>query len=293
MTAPVASRALSPILAQLRGEPSRTWSLIITMFGDAIAPRGGVVWLGTLLTFFRALDIGDGVVRTAMSRLAADGWLERSRVGRHSFYRLADKGRDAFREASARIYAPRPPAWAGYFDLAMLSSSADREAARAALEAAGFGAAAPGVWIAPGGAAPREVEGVLRLQAHGDARTHRALAARGWPLEATGAAYMRFLVAFGPLRAALEADAAFTDLEAFAARILMIHNYRRIVLRDPGLPAELLPADWPGAAARRLCATVYARVATASERWLDETAKGEDGAPLPADRHGIARRFVD
>jgi phenylacetic acid degradation operon negative regulatory protein len=285
------SPALSPILAQLRGEPSRTWSLIVTMFGDALVPRGGAVWLGTLLTFFRALDIGDGVVRTAMSRLASDGWLERNRVGRHSFYRLADKGRDEFREASARIYAPRPPVWAGHFDLVLLSLSADREAARAAFEAAGFGVAAPGVWVAPGGAALGEVEGVLRLQAHGDAGTQRALAARCWPLQATGAAYLRFLAAFGPLREALEGGVAFTDLEAFAARILMIHNYRRIVLRDPGLPAELLPADWPGATARRLCTGVYARVAAASERWLDETAVGEDGAPLLALGDVIARRF--
>ena len=284
MTAP----ALTPILAQLRGEPSRTWSLIVTVFGDAIAPRGGTVWLGTLLAFFRALDIGDGVVRTAMSRLASDGWLERSRVGRNSYYRLADKGRDAFREASARIYAPRPPVWAGHFDLAMTSPATPR----AVFEAAGFGMVAPGVWIAPGGTAVGPVEGVLRLQAQGDADTQRALAARCWPLEATEAAYARFLAAFGPLRSALEEGVAFTDWEAFAARILMIHNYRRIVLRDPFLPVELLPADWPGAAARQLCAGVYARVSAASERWLDENAVGEDGAPLAADRDAVARRFA-
>ena len=69
--------ALDPVLAALRGAPSRTWSLIITLYGDAIVPRGGSVWLGTLLEFFRVLEIGDGVVRTAMSRLAADGWLGR------------------------------------------------------------------------------------------------------------------------------------------------------------------------------------------------------------------------
>src|SRR5262245_51763084 len=66
---------LGEILRHLRAEPSRTWSVIITVFGDAIVPRGGAVWLGTLVSFFAALGIGDGVVRTAMSRLAADGWL--------------------------------------------------------------------------------------------------------------------------------------------------------------------------------------------------------------------------
>ena len=65
------------ILDHLRREPSRTWSIVITIYGDAIVPRGGAVWLGTLEAILAAMEIGGGVVRTAMSRLAADGWLER------------------------------------------------------------------------------------------------------------------------------------------------------------------------------------------------------------------------
>ena len=83
---------LARIVDQLKREPSRTGSIVITVFGDAIVPRGGSVWLGTLLEFFEALDIDGGVVRTAMSRLAADGWLEREKVGRNSFYRLVQRG---------------------------------------------------------------------------------------------------------------------------------------------------------------------------------------------------------
>ena len=45
------------IVDQLKREPSRTGSIVITVFGDAIVPRGGSVWLGTLLEFFAALDI--------------------------------------------------------------------------------------------------------------------------------------------------------------------------------------------------------------------------------------------
>ena len=84
---------LAPIIDQLKREPSRTGSIVITVFGDAIVPRGGAVWLGTLLEFFKAIDIYSGVVRTAMSRLAADGWPERTRLGRNSFYRLVQTGR--------------------------------------------------------------------------------------------------------------------------------------------------------------------------------------------------------
>src|SRR5262245_8950300 len=108
--------ALHRILSHLRGEPSRTWSIIITVYGDAIVPRGGSVWLGTLLSFFTALDIDGGVVRTAMSRLTSDGWLERHRVGRNSFYRLADKGRETFKQAARQIYNPHAPQWREHFE---------------------------------------------------------------------------------------------------------------------------------------------------------------------------------
>ncbi|KZD21083.1 hypothetical protein A4A58_14945 [Tardiphaga robiniae] len=69
------------IISRFKREPSRTGSLIITFYGDAILPRGGSVWLGTLLAFLEMLEIDGSVVRTAMSRLAADGWLDREKVG--------------------------------------------------------------------------------------------------------------------------------------------------------------------------------------------------------------------
>jgi hypothetical protein len=90
---------LQALLADLRDRPSRTGALIITLYGDALASRGGSVWLGTLLEVFRAMGVGDGVVRTAVSRLATEGWLSRSRAGRNSFYRLDQAGR---RESEAR-----------------------------------------------------------------------------------------------------------------------------------------------------------------------------------------------
>src|SRR6201991_4621696 len=117
---------LSRIIDQLKREPSRTGSIVITMFGDAIMPRGGSVWLGTLLEFFKTLDIDSGVVRTAMSRLPADGWLERTKVGRNSFYRLAQKGWQTFDTATKHIYDPPPSDWTGHFELLLIGSSEDR-----------------------------------------------------------------------------------------------------------------------------------------------------------------------
>src|SRR3982074_1594410 len=106
---------LARIIEQLQRAPWRTGSTVFTVFGDAIVPRGGSVWLGTLLEFFKGLDIDSGVVRTAMSRLATDGWLERNKVGRNSFYRLDAKGRQTFHAATKQIYEPQTPALPGRF----------------------------------------------------------------------------------------------------------------------------------------------------------------------------------
>ena len=76
------------------------------------------------------------------------------------------------------------------------------------------------------------------------------------------------------------------------ARVLLIHHYRRVVLRDPLLPAALLPRDWPGRAARELCGEIYRGLLPASEQWLDHHASNENG-PLPAAGKGLYRRFAD
>jgi phenylacetic acid degradation operon negative regulatory protein len=282
---------LARIVEQLKREPSRTGSIVITVFGDAIVPRGGSVWLGTLLEFFKRLDIDSGVVRTAMSRLAADGWLERSKVGRNSFYRLVKKGRQTFDVATAHIYDPPPSDWTGRFELLLIPASEDRDAAREALKNAGFGSPLPGVWVAPSGVpVPDEASSAIRLEVSAEDDSGRRLLSQSWPLDRTADAYVKFMKTFEPLRAWIGRGAALSDADAFTARILLIHHYRRVVLRDPLLPTALLPADWPGRAARALCGEIYRGLLPASEQWLDANAGNENG-PLPKAAAELARRF--
>jgi phenylacetic acid degradation operon negative regulatory protein len=282
---------LSRIIDQLKREPSRTGSIIITVFGDAIVPRGGAVWLGSLLAFFAGLDIDGNVVRTAMSRLTAEGWFARSKVGRNSFYRLERKGEQTFAAATRHIYDPPPPEWNGRFDLLLIGGVEAREVARDALKDAGFGSPLPGVFVAPAGLpVPEEATGAIRLDVSAAPEMARRLLAESWTLERTAEAYLKFTASFAPLQAWLSRDATLSDADAFTARILLIHHYRRIVLRDPLLPAELLPKDWPGREARALCGAIYRALLPASERWLDAHATDENG-PLPAAGEALGRRF--
>jgi phenylacetic acid degradation operon negative regulatory protein len=282
---------LARIIDQLKREPSRTGSIVITVFGDAIAPRGGSVWLGTLLEFFETLDIDASVVRTAMSRLTADGWFEREKVGRNSFYRLVKKGRLTFDIATRHIYDPPPSDWTGRFELLLIGNGGDRDASREALKNAGFGSPLPGVWVAPSGVpVPEEASTAIRLEVSAEDDSGRRLLSESWPLQRTADAYLKFMRSFEPLRALLDRRDALSDAEAFTARILLIHHYRRVVLRDPLLPIALLPRDWPGSSARKLCGDIYRALLPASEQWLDRHGSNENG-PLPKAIEELGRRF--
>ena len=262
------------------------------MFGDAVIPRGGSLWLGSLLEIFAAMGIGGGVVRTAISRLASDQWLERTRIGRNSYYRLTGKGQAASLAAAGRIYGAPGPDWDGRFHLVFASTAADRECARGVLLERGFGVMTPGLWIAPGSLpVPPEAAGLLRMAGIADTDTGREIALRAWPLQATAETYRRFLGAFAPLHDSLAGCGEPPPLEALVARTLLVHEYRRVRLRDPCLPAALLPADWPGAAARRLCRDIYHALLPASERWLDQHGRAEAGR-LPQATLDLGLRFA-
>src|SRR5215813_12481200 len=282
---------LARIVDQLKREPSRTGSIIITVFGDAIVPRGGSVALGTLLEFFAAIDVDGTVVRTAMSRLTADGWFERQKVGRNSFYRLVQRERLTFDIATKHIYGAPASDWTGRFELLLIANGNDRDAAREALKNAGFGSPLPGVWVAPSGVpVPEEAGSAIRLEVSAEDDSGRRLLSESWPLERTADAYLKFMKTFEPLHASLKRGEKLSDADAFTARILLIHHYRRVVLRDPLLPVALLPKDWPGRAARALCGTIYRALLPASEQWLDHNGTNENG-PLPRAAADLGRRF--
>ena len=284
---------LARIVEQLKREPSRTGSIVITVFGDAIMPRGGSVWLGTLLEFFKTIDIDSSVVRTAMSRLAADGWFEREKVGRNSFYRLVKRERQTFDIATKHIYGAPVSDWTGRFELLLIGNGQDRDTAREALKNAGFGSPLPGVWVAPSGVPiPEQAASAIRLEVSAEDDSGRRLLSESWPLDRTAEAYQKFVKTFEPLRGWIGRRERLSDTDAFTARILLIHHYRRVVLRDPLLPAALLPRDWPGRAARQLCGEIYRGLLPASEQWLDRNGVNETG-PLPAAGEELARRFGD
>jgi phenylacetic acid degradation operon negative regulatory protein len=266
----------SPLPATLaRTGAPRIASFVVTIWGDAVAPRGGSLWLGSLQAILDRFGCTAGQVRTAMSRLTEEGWLTRNRVGRNSFYRLGPRGEASFGAAAERIYAPRGNGWDGLFRLVLFPDAEAREA----LAAEGFGALAGGAMVGVAGdpaLLPRRLP-VLLAQGRGS-EDARLLAAHAWPLEALAEGYGRFLDAFAPLE-----PLDIPPEEALPLRLLLVHEWRRLVLRDPRLPEALLPEGWPGVAAHALAAALYRRLAPAAEAWLDEVGRNEEGAMPPSD----------
>lgn len=283
---------MTPLPATLRRleVPPRIASFIVTVWGDAVVPRGGSLWLGTLQDILDHFGCNEGRVRTAMSRLTEEGWLLRTRQGRLSFYRLGPRGEASFAAAACRIYDPPRaglPPWDGAFRLVL---SAD-VAAGEALASRGFAPLAPGLLVGTDGALADLPGAAPALLATPRSLAEAAeVAARAWPaLPEVAAGYRRFAAAFAPLAG----TAAVPPGEALPLRLLLVHEYRRVALRDPGLPAALLPPGWPGAEVRALAATLYRRLLPAAEAWLTGHGRAENGPLPPAAAADLAARFRD
>jgi len=287
--------ALSPPIAALlkhfhARKPARIWSLIVTLYGDAIVPRGGSLWIGSLIEIMALFRIDAGHVRTAVSRLSSDGWLASTKRGRASYYRLTKSGEAEFLQATQRIYSG-VPVQHGALRVAVIGPEATNAAClRRELKSAGYAALAPAVHA--GLAELPETlcrrAGLFLLTPRDDDR--RAIAAAAFGIDDVSQAYAGFIAQFTPLAAWLR-SAIPGDDEALIARTLLIHDFRRAVLRDPGLPHDLLPEDWKGEAARALAAEIYARVVPGSERFLDRHGRDEVGN-LPPPVAAFQRRFA-
>jgi phenylacetic acid degradation operon negative regulatory protein len=293
------------LLAEFRRRrPIRAGSLLVSIFGDALAPRGGSVWLGSLIEALAPFGINQRLVRTSVFRLVRDEWLVSEQVGRRSFYRLSEKGRRRFQDASRRIYSEPHQTWPDTWCMALLGAApaAQRNALRKALARLGFAQIAVNVMAHP---APDQTELEDRLAALDGGREVlvletrvsparqeliRKLAHAAWRLEELAARYENFLKRFRPLYAAARRESRLDPGSAFNARVYLIHEYRRALLRDPFLPESMLPGRWPGLAAYQLCRNLYALLAAPAEEFQDTSMETADG-PLPRAEPAFYARF--
>lgn len=292
------------IAAFLAAEPPRSKSLVMTIFGDAVAPHGGEAWLGSLIELLEPFGVNDRLLRTSVFRLAQEGWLGSQRDGRRSSYAITPEAMRRFTRAFRRVYAPLNLHWDGSWTLVLGANSltaAERTALRKELLWEGYSMIAPGIACHPAGDAEAldsllgrtgmrgKVYVVQAAQLPGvESKPLADVIAEGWDLSEVVAGYERFVAQFSPLLALLSAETP-SPQQAFMLRTLVIHAYRRVQLHDPQLPIELLPTPWPGAAAYELARELYQRTHRASSEHILSALQREAPATPPASASFLTR----
>jgi len=253
----------APALSRRRevGEASAR-SLLITVLGEYVLPRGGPVWTSVLVRALGLLGVAEKSARQALARSAAEGWVSPVRHGRRVRWELTGPGQTLLSDGARRIFSFGRAArdWDGRW-LLLLASVPDskrelRHRLRTQLAWAGFGALAAGIWVSPDPAREAEARDILAalglagdalsfVGSYGTVGSPELVAGQAWDLDAVSARYQEFISGFAGVVPATEAD-------CLVAQTRLVHSWRRFPFLDPQLPADLLPPGWPGITAARL-----------------------------------------
>ncbi len=281
-------------------------SLLVTVWGDSVAPHGGTVWLGSLIDLVGSLGLNERVVRTSVFRLKQDGLLDSQQSGRRSFYTLTRTGQHRFEEATRRIYNHEPRSWCGSWTLLFTErrklSEDQKRQLQTELGWLGFGDLGSGIFAHPGGT----YKSVARLLNDLDLSDHVAvmeagslpeqksvpvhiLVQKGWNIEEIETGYNEFIRNFSPLLVALREQSALDTKKCFITRTLLVHDYRRALLKDPMLPDPLLPESWSGQMARDLFRDLYQLVWQGAEHHLMDVLETTNGKLPDASEEFLSR----
>lgn len=297
---------LAKALADINKEQSLSGtSIIITVFGDCVSQHGGSIWLGSLIRALAPLGINERLVRTSVFRLVNDGWLSVRKIARRSYYSFTDLGNSQFERVARRIYQADQLEWDNGWTLLVLSSvpSDKKDDLRKKLLWQGFGQMGHDLF------AHHRIDnqsldeilvetGVVNdvVVLHAEARelpSRRALktlAQEKWGINELEKKYKRFLVIFRPVLDAMIKSNKLDPEVCFLLRTLLIHEYRRILLKDHDLPVALLPSGWPGINARNLTVNLYSRLSPGAEEFITTELESADG-PLPKAGPSFHERF--
>jgi phenylacetic acid degradation operon negative regulatory protein len=250
-------------------------SALFDLYGDHLLSRGQQAPVAALVRLLAPAAISPPAVRTAVSRMARQGWLVPVRLPGGPGYRLTPRATSRLRQAADRIYRTQTPAWDGRWHVVVIdrvTERAKRDRLKSALGYLGYACLDGSTWISP--RCSVELDPVIAAEQvraerffasyDGDAR---GLAARAWDLDGLARAYRDWIARAAEI-AAKAADDQPDDL-IFAVRSELVHEWRKFLFIDPGLPAELLPAQWPGFVAAVSFQVEADRLLPATTRFVD------------------------
>ncbi len=251
-------------------------SALFDLYGDHLRslpsePRGQAP-VAALVRLLAPLGVQGPAVRTAVSRMVRQGWLTAVRLPAGPGYALTPRALRRLDDSAARVYRTSTQEWDGRWHLIVVTpptARTARERLHAQLGFFGYGALGGSTWVSPRPAPELDVAladagaRAERFTAEHDGDS-QALIARAWDLESLARSYARFLDGAVPWG---DADTS-TDEGAFAARSELVHDWRKFLFVDPGLPTALLPPGWPGVKAAAWFDEQAARLFPAARRFV-------------------------
>jgi phenylacetic acid degradation operon negative regulatory protein len=250
-------------------------SALFDLYGDHLRSRGGRAPVAALVRLLAPLGVAAPAVRTAVSRMVRQGWLEPVRLAGGPGYAVTARAVRRLDDSAARIYRTQQQDWDGTWHLAITTLPRDRsrrDRLRAGMTFLGFAQLDDATWIGPRWS--EEVDALLddegvraeRFTAQHDGDS-LGLVRRAWDVEGLARAYRRWLADAEKL--VNEAGPDPDDELAFATRFRLVHEWRKFLFLDPGLPRPLLPADWAGDKAADFFDAESERLSPAAARFVD------------------------
>ncbi|TQJ56314.1 MULTISPECIES: PaaX family transcriptional regulator [Streptomyces] len=260
-------------------------SLIVTLYGAYGRFAPGPVPVAELIRLLAAVGVDAPSVRSSVSRLKRRGLLLPARTAQGAAgYELSDEARQLLDDGDRRIYATAPPPDEGWV-LAVFSvpesERQKRHVLRSRLAGLGFGTAAPGVWIAPARLYDETRHTLRRLHLDpyvdlfrgehlGFSPTVESVA-RWWDLAAIAKEHETFLDGHERVLHAWRQRPDTPPEEAYRDYLLALDSWRHLPYTDPGLPARLLPEDWPGTRSAAVFRGLHERLRDAGAQFAGVT----------------------
>jgi phenylacetic acid degradation operon negative regulatory protein len=251
-----------------------------------------------IVRVLRDLGMTETAARGALTRLRMAGRIEARRAGRTVYYHLTEGSILVMDELTRRMVG-KAPDWDGTFHGLLYSiperHRAYRDSLRRLATLAGFGLLRPGLLVSPWiGRFPLEKlldrapagSHILRLQLQVPRDRAQEVAAEAWELPKLAARYRRNVATLERTTERLLArpSTGRAALRTFAATLDSVLD---TVVIDPGLPAELLPEDWPqprvNAAMQRFYPAIGKLAFDRLRELLPEIEIADPAAQRPAD----------
>ncbi|MET0786888.1 MAG: phenylacetic acid degradation operon negative regulatory protein PaaX [Paenisporosarcina sp.] len=261
--------------------------MIFTIFGDYIRHYGNKIWIGSLIRLLKEFGHNEQSVRVSVSRMMKQGWIDSEKKGNKSYYFLTPRGLDRMEEAAVRIFKLMPNEWDGKWRMLLYSIPEEkrqiRDELRKELLWSGFGSFSNSCWISPNNL-EKEVNVLIEkyeVQPYVDffvsdykgPEADKSLVEKSWPLQEIEGKYQEFISTYSKqfiIHQSMMSQGQLSDAQCFVERTKLVHEYRKFLFTDPGLPRELLPEIWNGHHAALLFEQYYKLLAQSASLFFEK-----------------------